>query len=64
MARNLGFGPDQGQIREATQQMRNLYNLFINVDATQVEINPFGVTDKGKSTFLIIFTSILYSCFF
>jgi len=32
---------------EAASQIRNLYELFIGVDATQVEINPFGETDKG-----------------
>jgi len=33
---------------EAASQIRNLYELFVSVDATQVEINPFGETDKGR----------------
>lgn len=33
---------------EAAAQITALYNLFLKVDATQVEINPFGETDKGE----------------
>ena len=47
MAKNLGFAAEK--VPEAAQQMTNLYNLFIDVDATQVEINPFGETDDGRS---------------
>ena len=28
--------------------MERLYNLFLSVDATQVEINPFGLTPDGR----------------
>jgi len=46
MAKNLGFtGEKQAQ---AAQQMRKLYDLFLKVDATQIEINPFGETPDGK----------------
>lgn len=46
MAENLGF---HGELRaQASQQMQNLYRMFIEVDATQVEINPLGETDDGK----------------
>ncbi len=31
--------------KDAVEQMRNLYNMFISLDATQVEINPFVLTD-------------------
>lgn len=45
MAKKLGFsGP---AIKDAAQQMQNLYNLFIKEEATQVEINPFVVTPNG-----------------
>ena len=39
---------------EAADQMLRLYKLFIDVDSTQVEVNPFGETDtnKGKLTSL------------
>ena len=33
---------------QLTSEIINLYNLFINVDATQVEINPMGITDDNK----------------
>jgi len=33
---------------EAATQIQKLYELFLRVDATQVEINPFGETDRGE----------------
>ena len=46
MAEKLGFtGSKQA---EAADQMRRLYDLFLRVDATQVEINPLGETDDGR----------------
>lgn len=29
-------------------EIRRLYELFLKVDATQVEINPFVETDDGR----------------
>ncbi|XP_050390647.1 succinate--CoA ligase [GDP-forming] subunit beta, mitochondrial [Patella vulgata] len=46
MASNLGFVGDKQ--KEAAAQILNLYKLFVKVDATQVEINPFGETDTGR----------------
>lgn len=34
----------------ATEQILRLYDLFVSVDATQVEINPFGETPDGRGT--------------
>jgi succinyl-CoA synthetase beta subunit len=34
--------------KQAVEQMNSLYNLFLGVDATQVEINPLGETPDGK----------------
>jgi len=46
MAENLEFkGPARD---EAADQLKALYKLFTSVDATQVEINPFGETPDGK----------------
>ena len=45
MAKNLGFGGENQ--KKAAEQISNLYKLFLDVDATQVEINPFGETDDG-----------------
>ncbi|VTJ83366.1 Hypothetical predicted protein, partial [Marmota monax] len=46
MAENLGFvGPLRNQ---AADQIRKLYNLFLKIDATQVEVNPFGETPEGQ----------------
>lgn len=33
---------------QIAEQIVKLYNLFIAVDATQVEINPLGITDENK----------------
>lgn len=33
---------------EAAKQIEKLYDLFLKVDATQVEINPFGETPDGR----------------
>lgn len=46
MAANLEF--KGSQLEEAAKQIQNLYNMFIKVDATQVEINPFGETPQGQ----------------
>ncbi|KAK7102614.1 succinate--CoA ligase [GDP-forming] subunit beta, mitochondrial-like isoform X2 [Littorina saxatilis] len=46
MAKNLGFDGEQG--KQAADQIKRLYDLFIKVDATQVEINPFGETEDGR----------------
>lgn len=46
MAANLEF--KGSQLTEAAQQIQQLYDLFLKVDATQVEINPFGETPDGQ----------------
>jgi len=33
---------------DATEQIKRLYALFLKVDATQIEINPFGETPDGQ----------------
>ena len=41
LAKKLGFtGP---LVKEASEQMQNLYKLMVSTDATQVEINPFAI---------------------
>ena len=45
MAKNLQFEGDR--LQKAAEQIKKLYKLFINVDATQVEINPLGETPTG-----------------
>lgn len=46
IAMQLGF--KGSKIPEAQKQIENLYKLFLAVDATQVEINPFGETPQGQ----------------
>lgn len=46
LARNLGFKNEL--VGYAALQIKRLYNLFIGVDATQVEVNPFGETPDGQ----------------
>ncbi|KAF9901556.1 Succinate--CoA ligase [GDP-forming] subunit beta, mitochondrial [Lobosporangium transversale] len=46
MAMKLGF---KGKtVAEASDQMQRLYELFLEVDATQIEINPFGLTPDNR----------------
>jgi len=45
MATNLQFEGEKQ--RNAADQIKKLYKLFLDVDATQVEINPLGETDTG-----------------
>lgn len=46
MAKNLKF---TGLLEDqAAEQIKQLYSLFCKVDATQVEINPFGETPDGQ----------------
>lgn len=33
---------------QAADQIKRLYDLFLKVDATQVEVNPFGETPEGQ----------------
>lgn len=44
LAQQLGFT----NITQAQEQMKNLYELFVKSDATQVEINPFVETDTKQ----------------
>ena len=46
LASNLQF--TGSSLQEASQQIEKLYKLFVSVDATQVEINPFGETPDGR----------------
>ncbi|KAF9205886.1 Succinate--CoA ligase [GDP-forming] subunit beta, mitochondrial [Haplosporangium sp. Z 27] len=47
LAMKLGF---QGKaVAEAAEQMHRLYEVFLKVDATQIEINPFGLTPDNKT---------------
>uniref|UniRef100_A0A8C4QXF9 Succinate--CoA ligase [GDP-forming] subunit beta, mitochondrial n=2 Tax=Eptatretus burgeri TaxID=7764 RepID=A0A8C4QXF9_EPTBU len=46
MAQNLGFSG--GVEQKAAKQIQLLYSLFLSVDATQVEVNPFGETSNGE----------------
>jgi len=45
MAKNLQFTDDKQRI--AADEIKKLYELFLDVDATQVEINPLGETLSG-----------------
>lgn len=39
---------------DATEQIKRLYALFLKLDATQIEINPFGETPDGEGTSHIV----------
>ena len=40
------------QKKEATSQVKNLYTMFIKLDATQVEINPWATNEKDELYFI------------
>lgn len=44
----LGFTEAEGTLSAAIDQIQKLWHLFLSVDATQVEINPFGVTSTKE----------------
>lgn len=46
LAHKLEFEGDA--IPQAAREIKKLYELFIGVDATQVEVNPFGLTDENE----------------
>lgn len=35
-------------LSQAADQIKKLYDLFLKVDATQVEVNPLGETPEGQ----------------
>lgn len=39
---------------QAADQIKRLYDLFLKVDATQVEVNPFGETPEGQGTLCVL----------
>lgn len=46
VAKKLGFKTEQAQ-KEAAETFINLYKIFKEKDATQIEINPMGETADG-----------------
>ena len=47
IADKLEFGNEK-QRTHAIEQLQKLYKMFISIDATQVEINPWAVTPEDK----------------
>jgi succinyl-CoA synthetase beta subunit len=41
-------------VLQAAKQIKQLYELFLKVDATQVEINPFAETPDGRGRCLCL----------
>lgn len=39
---------DASLLQQAVHQIQNLYQMLIDKDATQIEINPFALADNGK----------------
>lgn len=46
MAGKLGFTAEE--IPDAVTQMKNMYAMFLDLDCTQIEINPFVVATNGN----------------
>lgn len=43
---------------QAADQIKKLYNLFLQIDATQVEVNPFGETPEGQGISLFFLRGV------
>ncbi|VDK41318.1 unnamed protein product [Taenia asiatica] len=48
IACSLGFSPGSTQHTFMCSQLKNLYNLFVDLDCLQVEINPLGEREDGS----------------
>ncbi|VDD79499.1 unnamed protein product [Mesocestoides corti] len=48
IASSLGFPSGSNQHKFMCSQLKNLYNLFVDLDCLQVEINPFGEVEDGS----------------
>jgi len=48
LAKAMGFGSENGTA-EADKTIRKLYKLFLEKDATLVEVNPISETHDGRS---------------
>lgn len=50
MARKIAFAlfNDFSQVKQATDLFQKLYRIFLDTDASLVEINPLVLTDEGK----------------
>ena len=53
---------------DATEQIKRLYALFLKVDATQIEINPFGETPDGQGRVRLLLVKthsfVLHCCYY
>lgn len=48
IVRFLGFHSGSAAAKEAAKLIKSLYQLFLAVDCTQIEINPLGETPDGR----------------
>lgn len=48
---------------QAADQIKRLYDLFLKVDATQVEVNPLGETPEGQGRTFFLFLVSTYQKF-
>lgn len=46
---------------QAADQIKKLYELFLKVDATQVEVNPFGETPEGQGEKEQLFNCVFFN---
>lgn len=47
---------------QAADQIKRLYDLFLKVDATQVEVNPLGETPEGQGTVCVVVRARVCAC--
>jgi len=47
-------------VQAAANQVKALYRMFCAVDATQVEINPFGETSDGRGIDIFVHHKLIY----
>merc|ERR1712083_1172201 len=44
----LGFSGSSYLLNQCTEQIKNLYKMFLDVDCLQLEVNPLAETPQGK----------------
>ncbi|CEL94328.1 unnamed protein product [Vitrella brassicaformis CCMP3155] len=56
----LALGFDDSCVPKVSQQLKRLYELFVACDATQVEINPFAITDVAPDAVMCVDAKIAF----
>ena len=51
----LGFSKSSYLLRQCTEQIKNLYQMFLEVDCLQLEVNPLAETPQGLVRYSLLY---------